>query len=741
MLWNLLEANENSKGSISTWKGLNRKYKGNNGEFYDMENMSSDGYPCMVPRRMREKLYDEYGNIRLLIKPLNKDLTGETPGFCGIVDGTDEAKFIYNGEEIGIDYNTFPNDFVYLRNDTQTYVDRSSLFPMGEGTKYTYAYLNQRLFIFINNSEKWGEIDGQDADSDGLPVSVISGNTITLPFGVKDETEKETLQNKMLHRNISLQASYVHNWGGSDKDTIDYDIRYYITGVTVGDTTTTITVSQAICQNPYRFDEGDYPTNTDWTLYPVKDSIKMYYDAGKSEQKLKNMERGLYNFSYKLLDESHTVEETGISYSPCCAIEVLGGTDTKATVKEYIHIGDRVKLRGCGHKKNNTVVPDDVYQKIDDDDVVSATVIDINYVDKSLYKVGIYLQFINAEGEVCSPIEEKAFNHYYTQNETPRNYFLSISKIVPNLSSAVSHNQRLWGVNPNGQYYYASAVSDPFTWYGGSYGTESAPLEIQADTEDEYTGIVDFGQYVILMKPTSLQQIYCLASASTMSITRAMYNVGCIDAKSAVVIGSTLYYLGYNGFYSYSGGAPEIISAKLNTRYVSATAITDGVKYYASAVDTNGDCEFVVYDTQYGVWHKEDNLQVTGGYIWYDKPIVATDTRVYRLNAGGDYDSGFEWMAESIVMFEGTMDNKAVNDIWLRARIPEGETVTLSTRVNGGEWKEHTALKGTGNIKIYRVPVRAINAEYYEFKLQGTGDAVIYDMERKLNIEGRPYKN
>lgn len=52
------EMNEdnNTRTMIDTWLGYNHNYRIADGEFYDMENMSSDGYPVLIPRQKRVTL-------------------------------------------------------------------------------------------------------------------------------------------------------------------------------------------------------------------------------------------------------------------------------------------------------------------------------------------------------------------------------------------------------------------------------------------------------------------------------------------------------------------------------------------------------------------------------------------------------------------------------------------------------------------------------------------------------------
>lgn len=56
----------NTRTLIDTWLGYNHNYKIKNGEFYDMENLTSDNFPLLTPRKVRP-LLAEGENIRGLL--------------------------------------------------------------------------------------------------------------------------------------------------------------------------------------------------------------------------------------------------------------------------------------------------------------------------------------------------------------------------------------------------------------------------------------------------------------------------------------------------------------------------------------------------------------------------------------------------------------------------------------------------------------------------------------------------
>lgn len=63
MFYQQITENSNTREMISQFRGYNHNYVIDNGEFYDMENLSSDHYPVMSPRKKRALLVDA-DNVR-----------------------------------------------------------------------------------------------------------------------------------------------------------------------------------------------------------------------------------------------------------------------------------------------------------------------------------------------------------------------------------------------------------------------------------------------------------------------------------------------------------------------------------------------------------------------------------------------------------------------------------------------------------------------------------------------------
>lgn len=698
------------KPVISTFRGLNRKYKGNSGEFYNMQNLSSSGYPCMVPRAGRTQLYSDYTDIRLLIEPINKTLSHEIPKFSGIATHNGQFGLYYDGKYIHPDEDSFPQRHYKTLKGQQKWLDMREIFPENQYTQYSYERFNNYLVIAISNTYSL----------DSLTIEDITDNVITV---------SETVTADYIGRNIEFDGRV--NYGNAN---CDYKYKGYVEDITEH---TLILNHNVICQtadsqaNPLCVKTDAYtPYNTIGTeLRVINDDIKIYLSP--KGDKFYNMEQGVHHSDKitSMMVVNYTDTDTGITWENALQL----GTSTTGTFNVF-STGDRIILDNCLIDTNNTRTAENSFETANKNYSYIAQVIAVTNDAKNMY-----VRLYDKDSKVF--IAQAEPPHIDTGTTFSGLRYYDIHKYIPTTTAFTAHNGRLYGANPYGQYVYSSAAGDMFTWQTAdeAIGT-AAPITIPVSTKNEFTGIKSLGNYLILLKPTSFQQVYATNLASSVSVTRAIENIGCIDINSAVIIGATLYFLSYGGFCEYSGGEPSVISDKLNRSYVSATAFTDGVKYYANAVTTDGDNEFLVYDTARNYWHKEDALDVINGYVWYNTPIVATKNAVYKLNDANSTE-GIEWSGETVLINDSTFDIKTVNAIWIRAYIPVGDTVTVYTkRNNESDWQEHFTLKGYGYIKPYFCQVKAKECDNYYIKLSGTGKCVIYDIERDVVEEGRDYR-
>lgn len=322
-------------------------------------------------------------------------------------------------------------------------------------------------------------------------------------------------------------------------------------------------------------------------------------------------------------------------------------------------------------------------------------------------------------------------NGKFAQNTRLTNQTATIGIFVPPMKHIGVFGRRIWGVNPEEDSVYASVFDTPFKLINTDAQLDNAmSWQTELGTADKVVGVVPAASEMLVMKSNSLMRITG-TNASNFNVAGVYKNCGCIDIESCVEASGTVYYLGKNGFYAYSGAQPTMISDALNCRYSSAVCTTDGIKYYASAVrsDTGGH-EFLVYHIRSGTWYKWTNTPQPCGFFHIG---VDTYAAYNQENSGAvislcTKQEAERWQCESVMHFESTNASKGVNELWIRAEIKAPTDVY--TRVNGGEWISHKELKPQGRIFCYKIPVRLNPGDFWQYKLVSSDAAIVYNIER-----------
>lgn len=334
--------------------------------------------------------------------------------------------------------------------------------------------------------------------------------------------------------------------------------------------------------------------------------------------------------------------------------------------------------------------------------------------------------------------------YYYTTRPTGkhnsnssemRGARLMLGTFVPPMAHIASFGTRIWGVDPDEDRIYASVFDTPHKLMN-----TDAQLDVSMSWStvlggfDSAKGVIGAGSELLVLKSGSLVRING-ASAASFGITGIFRSCGCLDIHSAAEIGGIVIYLGSDGFYAYDGSRPMLISEELACRYTGAAAFGRGMKYYANAVRAdNGETEFLVYDLRRGIWHKWSGLDnFSGAFVQGSGIYAALGSRVAQMCCSDEVTS---WSCVSPPHYESENRFKGVNELWIRARIDEGTIIRVYTSVNGGGWKEHKTLEPKGRVFLYKLPVRLHECDFWQYKLVGTGGAVILNIERVYDEGG-----
>ena len=364
----------------------------------------------------------------------------------------------------------------------------------------------------------------------------------------------------------------------------------------------------------------------------------------------------------------------------------------------------------------------------------------------------------------------KTFKVYYvTENElvikcelessVPYTGTVTVERISPDFDEGkiVEMQNRLWCCSSNKNEIYCCKQGDERNWQAYSDGISTDSWAMTCGKEGKFTGIATRGDSVIFFKENYALKIY---GTKPSNFTLAEYNVPGVEIgseKSLVNINSTLFYLGHNGVYAYqSGSLPSLISEESlwGHTYKNAVGGRHGNKYYISAERDDGEQELLVYDTDKGLWHKEDDTKMidcttyNGVLYWLDDtkenimcPDKADNLLVDNTKYEYQQEDCFEWSAETGDLYDSEFNVKNIGKIRIGIKAEKGAKVSLFVQYkDNGEWKEVSEmLYSEKKPRVFAVALR--RAEYLRLKLAGTGQVEIYgiDIEHSRGSDKRGY--
>ena len=377
---------------------------------------------------------------------------------------------------------------------------------------------------------------------------------------------------------------------------------------------------------------------------------------------------------------------------------------------------------------------------------------------------------IYADKTYIDNLNGKTFKVYYvTENElvikcelessVPYTGTVTVERISPDFDEGkiVEMQNRLWCCSSNKNEIYCCKQGDERNWQAYSDGISTDSWAMTCGKEGKFTGIATRGDSVIFFKENYALKIY---GTKPSNFTLAEYNVPGVEIgseKSLVNINSTLFYLGHNGVYAYqSGSLPALISEESlwGHTYKNAVGGRHGNKYYISAERDDGEQELLVYDTDKGLWHKEDDTKMidcttyNGVLYWLDDtkenimcPDKADNLLVDNTKYEYQQEDCFEWSAETGDLYDSEFNVKNIGKIRIGIKAENGAKVSLFVQYkDNGEWKKVSEiLYSEKKPRVFAVALR--RAEYLRLKLVGTGQVEIYgiDIEHSRGSDKRGY--
>ena len=330
------------------------------------------------------------------------------------------------------------------------------------------------------------------------------------------------------------------------------------------------------------------------------------------------------------------------------------------------------------------------------------------------------------------------------ESSVPYNGSIAIERIKPesDFDKCIEVNNRLWTCSSDNNEIYACKQGDCTNWQAYSDGIATDSYAMTVGCEGDFTGIARQNDSVIFFKENWVLKIY---GTKPSNDTLATYNVLGVQkgsAKSVVWINGVLYYLSTKGVCRYSpGGQPEIISEDAfgNVKYRNGVAGRHNNKYYISAQNDSGEYELFVFDTETGLWHREDNTQMLSA-VTYNNTMYYIDGNTGYIMCPDDgnnlisdssefeREGEFDWSCETGDLYDSDFNAKYISRVSIGVKCEKNTEIKLYAQFEqDGGFRELRTIRYDRK-KPQMIPVAVRRSDYLRLRLEGKGQCDIYGL-------------
>lgn len=318
---------------------------------------------------------------------------------------------------------------------------------------------------------------------------------------------------------------------------------------------------------------------------------------------------------------------------------------------------------------------------------------------------------------------------------------ITVKRLMPEMDFMVESNNRLWGchygLNRDGKTVnelYACALGNFKNW-NCFMGTSQDSYSVSLGTDGQFTGAISYLGQPLFFKENCLHIVYGSYPAEYQVQDTACRGVQKGSSQSLAMVNEVLYYKSRTGVCAYAGSLPTEVSSVLGEKsYSNAVACYHKGKYYISMKD-NETKEYVLFvcDTEKGLWHKEDNLQVLA-FCPMDDEVYYVDNlngAIRTLFGSGTKDTDpVKWMAETGIIGCTTPDKRYVSRISVKLSIDIEASVMLYIQYDSsGVWEPISSITGH-SLRTFTLPIRPKRCDHFKLRFEGEGNAKIYSISK-----------
>lgn len=324
---------------------------------------------------------------------------------------------------------------------------------------------------------------------------------------------------------------------------------------------------------------------------------------------------------------------------------------------------------------------------------------------------------------------------------------LTVSRTVPDMDYVTECGNRIWGCKyglvegkPVNEIY-ASKLGDFKNW-NCFMGLATDSFAAGRGSDGVFTGAITHLGHPLFFKENCIEKVFPSNSGAHQIVTVEGRGVqkGCW--RSLAIVGETLYYKSRVDVCAFTGSLPMSVSEALgDTMYSDARAGAVGSLYYISMMDSGGLWHLFVYDTEKGIWHRQDATQAMmfcamDGELYY---IEEPDGKLYGCGGADSGDMG--WSITSGVIGFDLTENEYVSRFVIRCDTEgtvrleirydeETESVMMgNTTATIEKWQDKGTVTMSG-LGSFVLPVAPRRCDHLRYRLSGNASCKIYSITK-----------
>ena len=306
--------------------------------------------------------------------------------------------------------------------------------------------------------------------------------------------------------------------------------------------------------------------------------------------------------------------------------------------------------------------------------------------------------------------------------------------------------------------YTASTSDDVLSWSAlGTYAdwttaNDSGDKQVATGDGETNNGLVEYNDHIIYFKKHSCHELFG-TGPTNYSFQTLSDTIGCLAPRTIVEVQGTLFFLGKEGVYGYTGGVtPSLISWPYIGDYIkrmditnidSACAGTDGDRYYLCLpIDSNARI-LLTYDVRNASWHVEDDFNFVE-FTPFNSELygMLSPGVIIKIDgeAGEDLPTNWSWTSKRFLYNPST--KQSIGYMYAIVDLPTDSTLKVSLKSMEGAFTDVKTFTASTELQNVKIPVRisvVSEATWYQVRFSGSGPCTIHRFEKLKRARGNSY--